>query len=368
MLCACGAAQSTSTDSTASTDTAQTQTEESTEMPTEGAEVTEATATTADEAHPRRIIIDTDTGADDASAIILAALDPDVKIEGITVLLGNVDLAQAARNALMAMQIAGRKAPVYEGSDTSYDGTAKDAHSVFGADGMGDQNLIHPTGKVMEGDAIDFILDTVRTYPDEIEIVSIGPATNIAKAIARDPQTMSHVSMIWSMGTAGLGPGNATPVAEFNVYADAPAYKIMLESGIPITIVGLDVCLGDAEWTKEQLEELKESGKIGEFVGRSFMGLQEYFAKNGSPDAIDDCDAVAMMCALHSDFVTSTKRCYASCITEEGETYAEVIFYQEGFTYDRAGNEHESNVTLVTGVDGKNFFERYKAAVSTNNK
>ena len=132
----------------------------------------------------------------------------------------------------------------------------KDAFSVFGEDGMGDADLIHPKGKAEEEDAVDFILDTIKEDPGEVEIIALGPATNIARAIDKDPETMQDVKMIWSMGTAGLGVGNASPVAEFNVYADAPAYKVMLDSGLPITIIGLDMCGGEAMWTDEQFEEL----------------------------------------------------------------------------------------------------------------
>ena len=312
---------------------------------------------------PRRIIIDTDTGADDASAIILAAMSDQVEIVGVTVLVGNVPLEQSVDNALMALEMAGCEAPVYRGSADTLDGTHIEAFSVFGTDGMGDADLVHPTRTAEEGDAIDFILDTVRENPGEIEIVAIGPATNIARAIERDPETMRQVKMIWSMGTAGLGPGNATPVAEFNVYADAPAYKVMLDSGIPITIIGLDMCGGEAMWTEEQFAELEAAGEIGRFVSRSFSGLRSFYASNGE-DATMDCDALAMTCVLNPDFVNAVLSCHGSCITDEGETYAQVIFYREGFTYDVASNDFTYNVTLVNDVDGEDYFARYKDAVA----
>lgn len=190
----------------------------------------------------RKLIIDTDTGADDASALILAGCNKDIDLLGVTVLAGNVNLEQASRNALMALEIAGSNAPVYKGAETTSSGIVIDASSVFGNDGMGDADLIHPRGSVHEKDAVSFILEMVHKYPDQVEIVMIGPATNIAEAIRIDPAAMRKVKKIWSMGTSGLGPGNASPVAEFNVYADPLAYKTMLDSGINITIVGLDIC------------------------------------------------------------------------------------------------------------------------------
>ena len=314
---------------------------------------------------PRRFIIDTDTGADDASALILAATSSDIKIEGVTVLAGNVGLDQAARNALMALETAGCDAPVYKGSADTYAGDERKTFSVFGTDGMGDANLINPSGTAENKDAIDFIIDTVRENPDEIEIVMLGPATNIAKAIERDPKTMSHVKMIWSMGTAGLGPGNASPVAEFNTFKDALAYEVFLDSDVPTTIVGLDVCGGDAQWTDAQFEELEQVNEVGQFVSASFSKLREYYKQNGLEGIVNNCDTLAMMCVLSPDFVIETTQCHASCIAEEGEAYGQVIFYQEGLTYDGTVDELTYDTTLVTSVDAGNYFNNYKEAIST---
>ena len=311
------------------------------------------------EQKPRKVIIDTDTGADDASALILAAKSPELDILGVTVLAGNVCLDQATKNALMALEIAGSYAKVYKGADSRYGGEAIDAFSVFGEDGMGDMELIHPLGQAEDKDAVDFILETVKEYPDEVEIISLGPATNIARAMDRDPETMKHVKMIWSMGTAGLGPGNASPVAEFNVYSDAPAYKRMLDSGNAITVIGLDMCGGIAQWTDKQFAELLLSGEIGEFVTDSFSKLRQFYANNGSEGSVMNCDSMAMMCAIEPGFIESTVQCHASCVTDPGEAYAQVIFYREGFTYDVVSNDGEKNVTLVTEVKADEYFDRY---------
>ena len=310
----------------------------------------------------RNIIIDTDTGADDASALILAALNPDVNIVGVTVLVGNVDLEQSIRNALMALEMADCNAPVYKGSADTLDGTKKEAFSVFGTDGMGDAGLINPKGVATEGDAVDFIINTVKAYPGEIELVALGPATNIAKAIKKDPEAMKNAKMIWSMGTAGLGVGNASPVAEFNVYADAKAYKVMLDSGLPITVVGLDMCGDEAQWTDEQFIVLKAQSEVGSFVADSFGKIREFYKQNGS-ETVMNCDSLAMMCVLEPEFIKGKINAHGSCITDEGETYAQVIIYKEGFTYDAAKNDFDYNVTLITDVDKSSYFSRYLAAV-----
>ncbi len=312
----------------------------------------------------RNLIIDTDTGADDASALILAALNPNVNVAGVTVLVGNVDLEQSTKNAIMALEMAGCDAPVFKGSATTYDGVDRTAFSVFGEDGMGDADIIHPSREADEGDAVDFIINTVKAHPGEIEIVALGPATNVAKAISKDPETMKNVKRIWSMGTTGLGVGNATPVAEFNVYSDAEAYKIMLASGLPITIVGFDVCGGDASWTDDQFVVLKEQGEVGSFVGESFGKIREFYKNNGSED-VENCDCLAMMCALYPGFVKEEITVHGSCIADKGETYGQVIFYKQGFTYDGVdASTLDYNATLVTDVEGDKYFANFVDAIN----
>lgn len=311
----------------------------------------------------RKVIIDTDTGADDASALILAAKSGNLDILGVTTLVGNVDADQAVKNALAALELADCDAPVYKGSSENFNGEKISAFSVFGSDGMGDADLIHPKGKAQDKNAVDFILETVRQDPDEVEIIALGPATNIAKAIERDPETMKKVKRIWSMGTAGLGSGNASPVAEFNVYHDPRAYKIMLDSGIPVTVIGLDMCGGDAMWSDAQFDKLRDANNAGKFVSSSFSKFREFYQKNSSGGRVNNCDAMAMMCAVYDGFVTDTIKCHGSCITEKGETCGQVIFYQQGFTYDVVDNDFDYNVTLVSGVEKKDYFDLYRQTI-----
>ncbi len=343
-LCACGAPSATQQATTAAP--------------------TAVTATPDEPAarEPRKVIIDSDTGADDASALILAAKQENVEILGVTVLVGNVDLEQSAKNALAALEIAGCDAPVYKGAAETFNGTVTNAYSVFGNDGMGDADLIHPKKQAAEGDAVDFIIDTINSHPGEVEIIALGPATNIANAIQRAPDDMKKVKRIWSMGTAGLGPGNASPVAEFNVYSDADAYKIMLDAGLPVTVIGLDVCDGEAQWTDAQFVQLEAQNETGRFVAKSFGKIREFYKNNGNEDVMN-CDALAMMCALYPGFVKGTINTYASCITDASEANSQVIFYKEGFTYDAVKNDYDYKTVLVTEADKGAFFTNYLAAL-----
>jgi purine nucleosidase len=313
----------------------------------------------------RKVIIDMDTGADDASALILAARNPNIEILGVTVLAGNVDLEQGTKNALMALEVAGVDAKVYKGSDTNCSNKKIEAFSVFGKDGMGDADLIHPKKQAEEKDAIEFILDTINEYPYEVELIALGPATNVAKAIQRDIDTMKKLKMIWSMGTAGLSVGNATPVAEFNVFNDPIAYDIMLQSGIPITIIGLDKCDEMSQWTNEQFELLKSINDIGRFVYASFGKLREFYAMNGSANSVMNCDALAMSCLIFDGFINKTVTCHGKCVTHDCEAYGQVIFYRQGFTYDVAKNDFDYNVELVTDVDEADYFYLFLRSITT---
>ncbi len=316
----------------------------------------------AENTEPRKIIIDTDTGADDAAALILAAQYPNIDILGVTVLVGNTDLEQSTKNALMALEIAGLDVPVYKGASTTLDGVAKFAFSVFGKDGMGDIDLVHPTRTAENSDAIDFIIDSVKNNPGEIELISIGPATNIAMAIQKAPDIMKDTKMIWSLGTTGFGRGNASPIAEYNVYSDADAYKIMLDSGIPVTIAGLDMC-EDCAWSSKDFDKLEKTNETGSFITKSFTEIRKFYAANDVGEEVQICDPVIVMCALDPDFMNESIKCHASCIADSGETYGLVIYYIDGFTYDSQIKFDDYNINVITDIDASEYFDNFVKAI-----
>ena len=263
-------------------------------------------------------------------------------------------------NSMAALELAGCDAPVYLGATAPLSGEEKECFSVYGKDGMGEADIIHPRGKPGDKHAVDFILDTVRANPGEVEIVALGPVTNLALAIQKDRETMLQVKRIWSMGTAGFGPGNATPVAEFNVYKDAPAYKMMLELGVPVTVLGLDMD-DEPTWHSEaKLAEMMEGSEAQRFIATATRKLLEFKKGNGIA-AVDLPDAVAMACICWPDFVEETVQCYGSCITEPGETYGMVIFYREGFTYDSMPKIGKCNVSVVSKAKKSEFVDRLNA-------
>lgn len=275
----------------------------------------------------RKIIIDTDTGSDDAVALIMALKSNEIKIEAITTVCGNVPLEYAAKNALMTVEIAKTTTPpIYIGAEKPLFRELVTAVNVHGKDGMGDCNLINPTLKADEKYAVDAILEIVESNPNEIEIVTLGPVTNIALAILKAPNTMKKVKHIYSMGTNGFGPGNTTPVAEFNVYVDAEAYSLMLKAGIPLTIIGFDMCTGEAALNRSDINYLLNSGnKAAEFSVNCNRSLLNYNLERSGDYIMDLPDAVAMGVVLWSEIVLESKKCYCYTCTIEEAAYGQVI-------------------------------------------
>ncbi|HYE82173.1 MAG TPA: nucleoside hydrolase [Clostridia bacterium] len=186
--------------------------------------------------------------------------------------------------------------------------------------------MINPNLRVEKKHAVDAILDIVENNPGEVELVTLGPATNIALAILKAPDTMKKVRHIYSMGTSGFGPGNTTPVAEFNVYVDAEAYGIMLNSGIPLTIIGFDMCLGEAALNRSEIEYLLSSGnKAAEFSVKCNRELLNYNLQRSGDYMIDLPDAVAMGVALWPETVLEARECFCYTCTIEEAAYGQVI-------------------------------------------
>jgi len=275
----------------------------------------------------RKFLIDTDTGTDDAAALLLAMADPDTEILAITTVAGNIPLEQGTKNALQTLEIAGRQIPVYPGAAAPLFRPLVTADGVHGKDGLGDQNLVHPTGQPEPVHGVTKMLELARTYPGELEIVALGPVTNLALAILQDRQAMAGVKHIWSMGTAGFGAGNCTPVAEFNVYVDAEAYQILLESGIPLTLAGFDLCLGETALQPEELAALAKGNPVMRFMEKCTKALVSFNERCHNGRFADLPDAVAMGAALWPELIQETVSVFASCCTKDPYAYGQVIFY-----------------------------------------
>ncbi|HUE99218.1 MAG TPA: nucleoside hydrolase [Anaerolineales bacterium] len=189
-----------------------------------------------------RIIIDTDPGVDDALAFLLALASPELKLEALTTTQGNVTLEKATRNALSVLELCGAgHIPVASGSLLPLVQPLRASAHVHGETGIGNARLPEPQAKPVAGHAVDYLIERVLAEPNEISIFPIGPLTNIAMAIRKEPDFANAVKELVIMGGAILEHGNITPLAEFNIYVDPHAAHIVFHSGIPITLIPLDV-------------------------------------------------------------------------------------------------------------------------------
>ncbi len=190
---------------------------------------------------PVRVIIDTDPGVDDALALLLAMRSPELNIEAITAVAGNVPLELTLPNALRMVEIAGRTdIPVAAGAKAPLVRRLVTATYAHGENGLGGAVFPEPKIKPVSEPAAEFIRQVVRKYPGEVTLITIGPQTNVAAALNSDAELAAMVKSLVMMG-GSLSGGNITPAAEFNVYVDPEAARVVFQSGIPITMVGLDV-------------------------------------------------------------------------------------------------------------------------------
>jgi purine nucleosidase len=192
---------------------------------------------------PRAFLIDTDTASDDAVALIMALRAPDVDVRAITIVAGNVPVAQAARNALYTAELCGSHVPVYPGAPHPLLREYMHAEWFHGKDGLGGHNYPAPRRAPEPTHAVEAIVETIRANPG-ITLVTLGPLTNVALALARAPEIAANVARAVVMGGAPCCEGNVTPAAEYNVWVDPEAARMVARSGLPIELVGWQLCRG----------------------------------------------------------------------------------------------------------------------------
>ncbi|MCI5111071.1 MAG: nucleoside hydrolase [Marivita sp.] len=193
---------------------------------------------------PRKIIIDTDPGQDDAVAILLALASPeDLEVLGITAVAGNVPLPLTQKNARIVCELAGKPdIPVFAGCEAPLARKLVTAEHVHGKTGLDGPTLPDPTMPLQDQHAVDFLIETLRAEDEgTVTLCPLGPLTNIATALKRAPDIADRIQEIVLMGGAYFEVGNITPAAEFNIYVDPEAAKIVFACGAPITVMPLDV-------------------------------------------------------------------------------------------------------------------------------
>jgi purine nucleosidase len=263
----------------------------------------------------RRFLVDADTASDDAVALVMVLHQEDVQVEAITVVAGNVPLSQGVQNALYTVEICGKHTPVYAGMAAPIQRPLRTAQFVHGEDGMSDIGLPLTGRTPASGHAVDIIRQIVHKYPGEITLVTLGPLTNIAMALLLDPSLPGLIKECVTMGGTGQGYGNITPVAEYNIWVDPEAARIVYAAGLPLTMVGWDISRQWATFSPAEAKALRSVGtKLAIFCVDIQKKLQEFALKNKLP-GFDLADPITMAVALDSATVVEKKRLFVDVET-----------------------------------------------------
>ncbi len=272
-----------------------------------------------------KIIFDTDPGTDDALAIMMALNSPDIEILGITTVGGNASPANATSNALRLLHYTGRTdIPVARGGPRPLEGVYH-PNSFHGRAGLS-VNLPRPDVKPIGVPAWDFIISVAASLRGELTMFAVGPLTNVAKALLKQPRVASWIKHLYIMGGAVHCPGNTTPNAEFNIWDDADAAQLVLNSGIPITLVGLDVT-NKVLLRREEDWWRRSRSRTGLLAGRV---VRNWLRRHPERPGWVAHDPLTVVAALHPEVMT-LKRGSVSVETEEGELQGQTTAtYGEG--------------------------------------
>lgn len=286
----------------------------------------------------RKMIIDTDTASDDAVAIMMALQTPDIEVEAITVVAGNMPVDQGSINARTTVELCGKDVPVYLGADQPLTREVYRAYFFHGPDGMGGMNY-QTTRPVAEGHAVDVLIDTIKANPG-ILLVTLGPLTNVALALAKAPEIVDNVSRCVVMGGAACTVGNITPAAEYNIWCDPEAARMCFRSGLPIEMVGWELCRGEANLTDEDMRYCQEviDTPLSHFaVDCNISALQTNREWLGDP-GLGLPDPVAMAIAIDPTICTRRSKHYVEIECDGTFTRGMTVVDQLGVTVHDTAN------------------------------
>jgi len=251
----------------------------------------------------RPFLIDTDTASDDAVALIMALRNPEVEVLAITTVAGNVTVQQASRNALYTAELCGSNVSVFSGAEKPLKREHRSAAWFHGRDGLGDRGYPAPRRGPEKKPAVEAILDAVESQPD-LTMVTLGPLTNVALALQRRPDIASRIGRCVIMGGAPCCEGNVTPAAEYNIWCDPEAARIVARSGLPIELVGWHLCRGEAVLNLTDIAHvLSFNNAVARFAIECNSRAQEAFLEQTGEHGISLPDPVAMAVALDPSIV-----------------------------------------------------------------
>jgi purine nucleosidase len=319
------------------------------------------------------MIIDTDTASDDAVALIMALRAPEVDVRAITVVAGNVSLNRGSRNARYTLELCKADVPVYEGADRPLLREPRPASFFHGEDGLGDQGYPPPRRPPATGHAVPALVEAVHVQPG-LTLVTLGPLTNVALALAQSPEIVEKIGRCVVMGGAACTVGNMTPAAEYNIWCDPEAARICFRSGLPIEMVGWELCRGAANLDDEDIARVRTlDTPLARFaLGCNAKALEANRGSYREP-GIALPDPVAMAVALDPGVVTRRSRHAVDVECEgtltRGMTVVDELDAVSRGLGDTAGWRAEAatadpHVTVCWEIDVARFKERLFQALS----
>jgi purine nucleosidase len=256
----------------------------------------------------RNFLIDTDTASDDAVAIIMALAEPSVKVLGLTTVAGNVGLKQATRNALLTAEICKSDVPVFAGADKPLSRPHEHAHWFHGKDGLGDHGYPAPKRKPEREHGVDAIVRLAHAEPG-LTLVTLGPLTNVALALERDPGLAERIGRCVVMGGAPCCEGNVTPAAEYNIWVDPEAARAVFRSKLKIEMVGWHVSRGPSVLKDHEIEAIEAIGTAkAKFAIETNSRAREAYHVQTREVGLSLADPTAMAVALDRSIGLSWSR------------------------------------------------------------
>jgi purine nucleosidase len=254
----------------------------------------------------RSLVIDTDTASDDAIALLLAVREPSVDVRAVTVVAGNVPLDLAVRNAIVTLDLCGgADIPVHAGCAEPLTRRLDTAQFVHGEDGMGGATLPDPSRSTTTDDAVGALLDIAATEPGRHDLVTLGPLTNVATALERDPELLTRFGHTYLMAGSPDGVGNVDALGEYNVWADPEAATAVLAAPGAKTMIGWNISRQYAVMSSAEQEALAAVGPLGRFAIDINGDVEQYCLATGLA-GFDLPDPVAMAVALDDRIITES--------------------------------------------------------------
>jgi purine nucleosidase len=306
-----------------------------------------------------RMVIDTDPGVDDAQAIMMASAHPNVKIEAITTVSGNVPLKENTINALKIMEFLNEPAPVFAGCRYALVEQVPNASHIHGADGLGDSGIPTPKRKVESEHAVNALIRLANENPGELTLVAIGPLTNLAMAIRLDPDLPSKYKNLYIMGGAYLGKGN-TPIttAEFNIYQDPEAASVVFDTWKDLTMISWEATMDhgiDGPQLDAILNSKTEKGLFhANIAARTIAFIKEY----AKQDRIYGADPLAMAVAMEPDIVEEMHHLHVHVERFGRQSRGQTIVDWYGNT------DNKPNTNIIVKVNQARFAQLFLDAVS----